>query len=160
MRLLLVMAFAVLASTNSLGQDKPLDKLTVATTRLKCSSGFAAVTYGYRRGISTAAKTKLEFIVIETGKHMHFQTAFALSSKVDDVTPPAYLAMAGTENTVDLPNNNQVHALSAGRYQQSDSDVTLAEIRAWLDQRDLLATTDSLLGYTAKLRADRKRRVE
>ncbi|MEP3478720.1 MAG: hypothetical protein ABJZ55_05690 [Fuerstiella sp.] len=160
MRLLLAMIFAVLASTNLLGQDNPLDKLTVTTTRLKCSSGFAVVTYGYRRGVSKAAQTRLEFVVIETGKHIHFQTVFALSSKVDDVTPPAYLGIAGTENTVDLPNKNQVHALSGGRYRQSDSDVTLAEVRAWLDQPDLLATTDSLLDFKTKRRTERQKHVE
>ncbi|MFO0821471.1 MAG: hypothetical protein U1A77_26240 [Pirellulales bacterium] len=78
-----------------------------------------------------------------------------MSSKVDDVTPPAYLAME--ENTVDLPNKIQVHAFSAGRYLQTDSDVTLAEIRAWIDQPDVLATVDSLLDYKAKARAGRQR---
>jgi hypothetical protein len=159
MRLLIAMAFAALASTNSFGQDHPLDKLTVTSTRLKCSSGFAEVTYGYRRGAADAAKTQLEFVVIETDKYnSRFQTIFALSSKVDDVTPPAYLAME--ENTVDLPNEKQVHAFSGGRYQQADSDVTLAEIRAWLDQPDFLATVDSLLDYKAKMRTGRRKNGE
>lgn len=151
MRLLIVMAFAAFASTNSFGQDNPLDKLTVTSTRLKCLSGFAEVTYGCRRGASNAAETKLEFVVIQTEKcNSRFQTIFHLSSKVDDVTPPAYLAME--EHTVDLPNKNQVHAISGGRYQQTDSDVTLAEIRDWLDQPDIRATIDSLLDHKTKLR--------
>ncbi len=154
MRLLIAMTLAALASTNSFGQDHPLDKLTVTSTRLKCLSGFAEVTYGYRRGVSEAAQTKLEFVVIETNK----RTEFHLNDKVDDVTPPAYIAMAGSEHTVDLPNKNQLHELSGrrGRYQQADSDVTLGEIRAWLDQLELQATIKSLLDYKTKLRsADR-----
>lgn len=156
MRLLIAMAFAVLACTNSFGQENPLDELTVTSTRLKCLSGFAEVTYGYRRGASNVAETKLEFVVIQTDKHnSRFKTIFHLSSKVDDVTPPAYLAME--ENTVDLPNKNQVHAFSGGRYLQTDSDVTLAEIRAWLDQPDILATVDSMLDYKAKMRSGRQK---
>lgn len=156
MRLLIAMAFAALACTNSFGQDNPLDKLTVTSTRLKCLSGFAEVTYGYRRGASNAAETKLEFVVIQTDKYNpHFQTIFHLSSKVDSVTPPACLAME--EDTVDLPHKDQVHAFSAGRYRRTDSDVTLAEIRAWLDQPDLLATVDSLLDYKTKMRTGRRK---
>lgn len=154
MRLLIVMVFGALASTNSFGKDNPLDHLTVTSTRLKCRSGFAVVTYGYRREASHAAKTKLAFVVIETDEfNSRFQTVFALSSKVDDVTPPAYLALE--ENTVDLPSENQVHEISRsqGRYRQTDSDVTLHEIRAWLDQAEILATADSLLEYKAKMRA-------
>ena len=153
MRLLIALTFVALASTNSFSQDSPLDDLTVTSTRLKCLSGFAEVTYGYRRGASDAAKTQLEFVVIETDKYnSRFQPDFHLNSKVDDVTPPAYLAME--ENTVDLPNENQVHEVShsEGRYRQTDSDVTLAEIRAWLDQPDILATVDSLLDHKAKMR--------
>ena len=156
MRLRIAMAFAALACTNSFGQENPLDELTVTSTRLKCLSGFAEVTYGYRRVTSNVAETKLEFVVIQSDQHdSRFKTIFHLSSKVDDVTPPAYLAME--ENTVDLPNKNQVHAFSGGRYLQTDSDVTLAEIRAWIDQPDILATVDSLLDYKAKTRAGRQK---
>ena len=154
MKLLISIVFVALAFTNSFGQDNPLDKLTVTSTRLKCMSGFAVVTYGYRREASDAANTKLDFVVIETDEfNSRFQTEFALSSKVDDVTPPAYLAME--ENTVDLPSENQVHEIShsEGRYRHTDSDVTLTEIRAWLDQSEILATADSLLEYKAKMRA-------
>lgn len=156
MRLLIAMAFAAFACTNSFGQESPLEELTVTSTRLKCLSGFAEITYGYRRGASNVAETKLEFVVIQTDKHnSRFKTIFHLSSKVDDVAPPAYLAME--EDTVDLPNKNQVHAFSAGRYLQTDSDVTLGEIRAWIDQPDVLATVDSLLDYKAKTRAGRQK---
>ena len=156
MRFLIAMVFAALASANSLGQDDPLDRLTVTSTRLKCLPGFAEITYGYRRGTPNAEQTELEFVVIQTDKYnSRFQTIFHLSSKVDDVTPPAYLAME--EHTVDLPNKNQLHAVSGGRYQQTDSDITLAEIRAWLDQPELLASVDSLLDYKVKMRASRHR---
>ena len=60
------------------------------------------------------------------------------------------------ENTVDLPNKNQVHAVSAGRYWQTDSDVALTEIRDWIDQPVFLATIESLLDYKAKARAGRQ----
>lgn len=156
MRILIAVAFVALTYTNSFGQDNPLDKLTVTSTRLKCLSGFAEVTYAYRRGTSGAAETQLEFVVIETDKHnSRFRTTFALSSKVDNVTPPAYLAME--EDTVDLPNENQVHEFShsEGRYRRTDYDVTLAEIRAWLDEPDFLATVDSLLDYKDKMRTGR-----
>ena len=156
MRLLIAMAFAALACTCSFGQDHTLDELPVTSTRFKCLSGFAEVTYGYRRGTSNIAETKLEFVVIQTDKHSsRFKTIFHLSSKVDDVTPPAYLAME--ENTVDLPNKNQMHSFMEGRYLQTDTDVTLAEIRAWIDQPDILATVDSLLDYQAKTRAGKQK---
>lgn len=157
MRLLIAMAFAALAFTNSFGQEKPLDELTVTSTRLKCLSGFAEVTYGYMRGASNVGETKLEFVVLQTDKHnSRFKTIFHLSSKVDDVTPPAYLAME--EDTVDLPSKQQVHAFSEGRYLQSDSDITLAEIRAWIDQPQLQCTIESLLDYRTKSR-NAKRKV-
>ncbi|TWU01044.1 hypothetical protein [Stieleria varia] len=156
MRLLIAMAFAALACTNSFGQENPLDELTVTSTRLQCLSGFAEVTYGYRRGASNVTETKLEFVVIQTDKHnSRFRRIFHLNNKVDDVTPPAYLVWP--EDTVDLPNKDQVHVFSEGRYDKADSDVTLAEIRAWLDQSEIQATADSLLEYKAKMRAGRQR---
>ena len=151
MRFLVAMAFASLACTNLFGQSDPLDHLIVTSTRLKCSSGYAEISYGYERASSNIAKTKLKFIVIQTSKYSSFRTLFFLSSKVDDVTPPAYLGMEG--HTVDLPNKVQIHTVGGGRYGSADSDVTLEEIRAWLDQADLVATTDSLLEFTAKIRA-------
>lgn len=153
MRLLVALTLVALASTNSFGQDHPLETLTVTSTRFKCMSAFAEVTYGYRRGAANAAETKLAFVVIQTDKYdSRFQTVFHLNDKVDDVTPLAYLVME--ENTVDLPNENQVHEVSNsdGRYRQTDSDVTLAEIRAWLDRPDILATVDSLLDHKAMMR--------
>lgn len=152
MRLLIALTFVALTSTNSFSQESPLDDLTVTSTRLKGLSGFAEVTYGYRRGTS-AANTQLDFVVIQTSEHsLRFRNSFHLNNKVDDVTPPAYLVM--DEHTVDLPNEDQVHEVShsEGRYRQADSDITLAEIRAWLDQPDLLATVDSLLDYKASMR--------
>ncbi len=153
MRLLIAWTFFVLAVTNSFGQDSPLVELTVTSTRLKCLSGFTEISYGYKRGASNDAETRLEFVVIETDEYnSRFRVDFHLNSKVDDVTPPACLAM--DENTVDLPNEYQVHevAHSKGRYRQTDSDVTLAEIRAWLDQPDIVATTDSLIDFKTKMR--------
>jgi len=147
------MAFAALACTNLFGQSDPLDNLIVTSTRLKCSSGFAEITYGYKPGASNITKTKLEFIVIQTDRYS--RSVFNLSSKVDDVTPPAYLGME--EHTVDLPNKVQIHTVSGGRYHQTDSDVTLEEIRAWLDQADLLVTADSLLDFKAKIRTAKRK---
>jgi hypothetical protein len=151
MRLVIVMVFAAWAVTNSFGQDGPLDELTVTSTQFKCLSGYAEVTYGYKRGGSNAEKTELEFVVLQTDRfNSRFRRIFHLNNKVDDVTPAAYLVME--EDTVDLPNEDQVHTFSEGRYRKIDSDVTLAEIRAWLDQPELLVTADSLLEYKAKMR--------
>ncbi len=155
MRLLTAMAFAALACTGSFGQENPLDELTVTSTRLKCLSGFAEVTYGYIRGAPNVAETTLEFVVIQTDEHnSRFRRIFHLNNKVDDVTPPAYLAWP--EDTVDLPNKDQVHVFSEGRYDKADSDVTLAEIRDWIDQPQLQCTIESLLDYRTKSRTTEK----
>ncbi len=104
MRFLIAWTFFVLAVINSFGQDSPLVELTVTSTRLKCLSGFTEISYGYKRGASNDAETRLEFVVIETDEYnSRFRVDFHLNSKVDDVTPPACLAME--KNTVDLPND-------------------------------------------------------
>ena len=152
MRFLFAMTLLALAATNSWSQDSPLKKLTVSSTRFKCDSGFAEVTYAYKRGTAKPADLQLEFIFIQTSKHNgRFRSCFHLSSKVDDVTPPAYLAIG--DGVTDLPNDNQLHALGDGRHSQTDADITLAEIRDWLDQPTIRATIDSLQEHKAKLRA-------
>ncbi|MCC9602290.1 hypothetical protein LOC67_17180 [Stieleria sp. JC731] len=155
MRFLFAMAIGAFAFATSFAEESPLDTLTVTSTRLKCLSGFAEITYGYKRGASKAAVTELAFVVIESDKYnSRFRSVFRLSSKVDDVTPPAYLGME--QHTEDLPGKNQVYAIIGGRYMQADSDVTLAEIRAWIDQPDMHATIESLLDFKARMRASRK----
>ena len=152
MRFLLAISLLVFAATNLWSQDSPLKELTVSSTRFKCDSGYADVTYGYRRGSSKPAELQLDFIVIQTSKHNpRFRNCFHLSSKVDDVTPPAYLALG--DGVIDLPDDNQIHAIAGGRVFHTDADVTLAELRDWLDQPKIRATIDSLKEHTAKLRA-------
>ena len=152
MRFLFAVTILALTTTHLWSQGSPLVELTVSSTRLKCDSGFADVVYGYKRGTATPADLQLEFIFIQTSKHNgRFKSCFHLSSKVDDVTPPAYLAIG--DGVIDLPNDNQLHVFGDGRHSQTDADITLAEIRDWLDQPDIRATIDSLLDHKTKLRA-------
>ena len=151
MKFPVTLVFVALSCTNLFSQSDPLDSLIVTSTRLKCSLGYAEVTYGYKPTASENASPTLAFVVIQAEKHRSdFRSWFHLNSRVDDVTPPAYIAMP--EHTVDLPNRIQLYAVGGGRYRQTDSDVTLAEIRSWLDQRDLIATIDSLVEYKTKIR--------
>ena len=153
MRLLATTIILVSCCTNLWGQRDPLEDLTVATTRFGSQSVFADVTYGYKRGPTKPSETKLQFVVIQTSdRNSGFKTKFHLSSKVDDVTPPAYLAIG--DGVTDLPDDNQVHAFnfSNGRHERADSDITLAEIRDWLDQPKVKPTIESLLDYRAKSR--------
>lgn len=153
-RFLFAMTLLALAATNSWSQESPLVEFTVSSTRFKCDSGFADVTYAYKRGASKPVDLQLQFIVIQTSKHNPwFRSCFHLSSKVDDVTPPAYLAIG--DGVTDLPNGNQLHAFADGRHSQTDGDITLAEIRDWLDQPDIVATIQSLLEHKTKLRTDK-----
>ncbi|MEM1228864.1 MAG: hypothetical protein AAGJ40_24535 [Planctomycetota bacterium] len=142
-------------NTSSWAQENPLADLTVVSTQLKCRSGFADISYGYKRGTSDVANLKLEFVVIQTSKrNPRFRRAFQLSSKVDDVTSPAYLDMS--DGVIDLPDRKQIHAIIDWRHYQADSDVTLAEIRSWLDQTELRMTIDALLEHKTKLRAGKQ----
>jgi hypothetical protein len=154
MRLLIAALFIAIATANACGQESPLAELTVTSTRLSCSSGFAEVTYAYKRGKVKSDRLQLDLVVIQTAPHSQFKTSVHLSSKVDDVTAPAYIALP--EWAVELPHDHQIHAVTAGRYYTADSDVTLGEIRGWLDQPQLQATIKSLLDYSTKSRsADR-----
>ena len=74
-----------------------------------------------------------------------------LTSKVDDVTSPAYIALV--DWPIDLPDDAQVHAVNAGRYSKANADVTLAEIRAWLDQPNVELSIESLLDFRTNYRA-------
>lgn len=151
MRLLIAALFIAIATANACGQQSPLAELTLTSTRFSCSSGFAEVSYAYRRGTAKSDRLELDFIVIQTAGHSQFKTSVHLSSKVDDVTPPAYIALP--EWAVDLPNDHQIHAVTVGRYYTADSDVTLAEVRGWLDQPKLEPTIKSLLEYRTKSRS-------
>ncbi|MCA9068775.1 MAG: hypothetical protein KDA84_07620, partial [Planctomycetaceae bacterium] len=102
MRLLIAVFFSGIVAANACGQESPLAELTVTSTRLSCSTGFAEVTSAYRRGKATSDKLKLDFIVIQTSNHSQFKTSVHLSSKVDDVTSPAYIALP--DWAVDLPH--------------------------------------------------------
>lgn len=155
MRLLIVALFIAVSSVNASGQESPLAKLTITKTRLRCSSGIAEVTYAYKRDKRNASALPLEFIVIQTAKHHMFKSCVHLSSKVDDVTPPAYIALE--DWPIDLPHDDQIHVVTAGRYYTADSDVTLGEIRGWLDQPQLQATIKSLLDYKTKSRTARRK---
>jgi hypothetical protein len=149
----LMIALLCLASSASVAwcQENPLAQLTVSSTRLSYSSGFAEVTYGYQRDSKEVNSSRLDFIVIQTAKHHMFRTCVHLSSKVDDVTPPAYIALE--DWPIDLPDDAQIHVVNAGRYSKADADVTLAEIRAWLDQPNLQPTIESLLDFQTDYRA-------
>lgn len=152
MRLLFGALFVSLATTNACGQESPLAKLTVTSTRLGCSTGFACVTYAYKRDTANANASQLAFVVIETSKHNpRFKSCVHLSSKVDDVTPPAYIALG--DGVIDLPHDDQIHAVGEGRYHHLDGEVTLGEIRAWLDQPQMQASIKSLLDYRTQLRS-------
>ena len=151
MRFMIALFFVAIAASSARSQESALDKLTVTSTRLSCASGFAEITYGHKRCATNADALKLDFIVIQTSPHHRFQTKVNLSNKVDDVTPPAYIALE--DNPIDLPNDCQIHAHGGGRYHRVDSDVTLGEIRAWVDQPQLQASIDSLLEFRAKSRA-------
>ncbi|MBB3209346.1 hypothetical protein FHS27_005186 [Rhodopirellula rubra] len=151
MRFLIAASLITIATANACGQESPLAELTVTSTRLSCPSGFAEVTFAYRRGKADSDKLQVDFIVIQTSPHSQFKTTVHLSSKVDDVTPPAYIALP--EWAVDLPHDHQIHAVTAGRYHTVDSDVTLGEVRRWLDQREVEVTIRSLLEYRTKSRA-------
>ncbi|GAA5510918.1 hypothetical protein [Novipirellula caenicola] len=152
MRLMIALFVVAIAISSARSQESPLAKPTVTSTRLSCSTGFAEVTYGYKRSAANADAVKLEFIVIQTSQHHLFKTEVFLSSKVDDVTPPAYITFG--DGVIDLPNDAQLHAITDGRYHRADSDVTLGEIRAWVDQSPLRASIESLLEYRTKSRAD------
>ena len=80
-----------------------------------------------------------------------FKSCVHLTRKVDDVTPPAYIALE--DWPIDLPDDAQVHMVGAGRYSNANADVTLAEIRAWLDQPKVEPSIGSLLEFRTKYRA-------
>ena len=152
MRLLISALLMTIITAKANAQESPLEELTVVTTRLRCTSGFANITYGYKRGTKKSGLIELDFLVIQTNKHNpRFKTCFNLSSKVDDVTPPAYLAIG--DGVVDLPSKDQIHFVANGRYSRSDSDISLSEIRGWLDQPQLNVSVKSLLDYRSRSRA-------
>jgi len=144
--LTLFLAFAV---PDAVGQDSPLLQLTVTTTRFSCASGFAVVTYGFRPSTLSDKDAPLDFVVIETSRrNSSFKRNFHLNKKVDDVTPPAYIDVS--DGVVDLPHDCQLHELLDHAYKRADSNVTLPEIRSWLDQPPLRPSIDSLLHFKAK----------
>ena len=49
MRLMIALFVLALTASNACSQENPLAKLTGLSTLLSCSSGFAEVTYAYKR---------------------------------------------------------------------------------------------------------------